>query len=116
MKADKPTHASGRQYHLETGSNDLAKDCLLVGSPERAEMIAKTMFRLWCKVGDHRGLKSFTGERDGVPVSVVTTGMGSASTAIVLPEAVRSGGRRFIRVGSSFCLVFYSRRLLGRSG
>lgn len=100
MKADRPVHEGGKQYHLETSPGDIAPHCLLVGSPERAEMIAKTMFRLWHKVGDHRGLKSFTGERDGVPVSVVTTGMGSASTAIVMPEAVRSGGRRFIRVGS----------------
>lgn len=100
MKADKPVHADGKQYHLETSPGDLAPHCLLVGSPERAEMIAKTMFRMSHKVGDHRGLKSITGEYDGVPVSVVTTGMGSASTAIVLPEAARCGARRFIRVGS----------------
>lgn len=101
MEADKPVHSDGRQYHLETSPGDIAPHCLLVGSPERAELIARTMFRMARKVGDHRGLKSFIGEYEGVPVSVVTTGMGSASTAIVMPEAVRSGGRRFIRVGSA---------------
>lgn len=104
MKADKPVHDDGRKYHLQTLTGDIAPHCLLVGSPERAEMIAKTLFRLWRKVGDHRGLKSFTGEYDGVPVSVVTTGMGGPSTAVVLPEAVFSGAKRFIRVGSGGAL------------
>lgn len=98
--ADRPVSAGGKQYHLETGPGDIAPACLLVGSPERAEMIAQEFFTDVRKVGDHRGLKSFTGRRNSMPISVVTTGMGSASTGIVLPEAVRSGARRFIRVGS----------------
>ena len=103
LKADAPTTTAGKQYHLETSTGDLARHCLLVGAPERAEMVAAEFFDrkpAARKVGDHRGLKSFTGEYLGVPISVVTTGMGSASTGIVLPEAVRSGARRFIRVGS----------------
>jgi uridine phosphorylase len=63
-------------------------------------MIASTYFAEAVKVGDHRGLRSFTGKYRGKHMSVVTTGMGSASTGIVLPEAVRSGARAFIRVGS----------------
>lgn len=90
----------GRQYHLETRPGDIAPNCLLVGSPDRAEMIAESFFRKARKVGDHRGLKSFTGTYNGIPMSVVTTGMGGASTGIVLPEAVASGAERFIRVGS----------------
>lgn len=102
IKADVPKTADGRQYHLETRPGDLAERCLLVGAPERAEAIAAKFFDPGSarKVGDHRGLKSFTGTYQGVPVSVVTTGMGSATTGIVLPEAVRSGARVFIRVGS----------------
>jgi len=100
MDANKPIGSDGRTYHLETREGDLAKHCLLVGSPERAEMIASTLFTDSKLVGDHRGLKSFTGTVEGVPMSVVTTGMGSASTAIVLPEAVYSGAERLIRVGS----------------
>lgn len=102
VSADKPTADGGKQYHLETGPDDLAERCLLVGSPERAELIATDLFDVDSarKVGDHRGLKSFTGTYRGVPMSVVTTGMGSATTGIVLPEAVRSGARVFIRVGS----------------
>lgn len=100
IQANRPTAKGGKQYHLETGPNDLAARCLLVGSPERAELIAKRFFRKARKVGDHRGLKSFTGLYEGVPMSVVTTGMGGPSIGIVLPEAVRSGARAFIRVGT----------------
>ena len=44
VKADRPTTHSGKQYHLETGAGDLAPRCLLVGSPERAQLIADTFF------------------------------------------------------------------------
>ena len=88
------------EYHLQTSPGDIAARCLLVGAPERAEMIASTFFKDAKKVGDHRGLKSFTGTFEGVPMSVITTGMGGGSTAIVLPEAVRSGAQAFVRVGS----------------
>ncbi|MFA6027792.1 MAG: nucleoside phosphorylase [Patescibacteria group bacterium] len=93
-----------KQYHLETSEGDLAEHCLLVGSPERATMIAETYFEDVHKVGHHRGLLSYTGLYEGMPISVVTTGMGGPSVGIVLPEAVRSGARRFIRVGSCSAL------------
>lgn len=113
VKADRPTTHSGKQYHLETGAGDLAPRCLLVGSPERAQLIADTFFLDAVKVGDHRGLKSFTGTHNGLPVSVVTTGMGGASAGIVIPEAVRSGGRVFIRVGS--CATLWENVPVGAS-
>lgn len=95
----------GRQYHLETRAGDIAPHCLLVGAPERAEMIATRLFHAPEKVGDHRGLKSYTGYYMETRISVVTTGMGGASVAITLPEAVRSGARRLIRVGSCGTLL-----------
>ena len=100
VNANKPNGPDGRTYHLEICQGDLAQNCLLVGSPERAELIANTLFKDSRLVGNHRGLKSFTGNVDGLPMSVVTTGMGSASTAIVLPEVVCCGAKRLIRVGS----------------
>lgn len=105
VQADKPTTNDGREYHLHTRPGDLAPYCLLVGAPERATMIVeKLLLRAPC-VGYHRGLKSFTGTfGGGLPVSVVTTGMGAPSMGIILPEAVRSGARCFIRVGSCSAL------------
>ncbi|MBI5022942.1 MAG: nucleoside phosphorylase [Candidatus Magasanikbacteria bacterium] len=113
MDANKPISPDGRTYHLQTREGDIAKCCLLVGSPERAEMIAENLFTNARLVGDHRGLKSFTGRAGNVPMSVVTTGMGSASTAIVLPEVVYSGAKRLIRVGS--CSTLWREPLPGHS-
>lgn len=97
--ASKPQADDGREYHLHTKPGDLAPRCLLVGSPERAEMIGKTYLE-GVLVGDHRGLRSYTGRFGDTPVSVVTSGMGGPSIGIVIPEAVRSGAQIMIRVGS----------------
>lgn len=110
--ANKPVAQEGKAYHLDTAPGSIAARCLLVGSPERAMMIGETMIAGEC-VGNHRGLISFTGRWNGVPVSVVTTGMGSASAGIVLPEAVASGARAFIRVGS--CGALWEEVGLGES-
>ena len=100
IQADRPTGSDGRQYHLGTLPGALASKCLLVGSPERAEMIATRFFEGAEIVGDKRGFKSFTGTIAEQPISVVTCGMGGPSIGMVLPEAVRSGARAFIRVGT----------------
>src|SRR3989338_6871016 len=112
-QADKPRTLEGQTYHLHTHSGDLAPLCLLVGSPERAELIAQNLLNNAKEVGSNRGLKSFTGTYKNVPVSVVTTGMGAASIGIVLPEAYESGARLFIRVGS--CSALQSNIELGSS-
>ena len=54
---------------------------------------------------DHRGLVSYTGSYRDKAVSVTTSGMGGPSLGIVLPEAVLSGARVFIRVGSCGSLI-----------
>lgn len=100
LKADNPVDPTGRQYHLHTKPGDLAPHCLFVGAPERAAHIATTCFTNPKKEGDYRGFESWTGEYEGVPMSVVSHGIGGASIGTVLPEAVASGARRIIRVGS----------------
>jgi uridine phosphorylase len=104
-KADTP-RAGRVEYHTHTGPGDLAALCLIVGAPGRAEMIAAKYFRKPKRfANDHRGLVSYTGKYEGVEVSVTTSGMGGPSMGIVLPEAVRSGARIFIRVGSCGSLI-----------
>ncbi len=104
MDANSPINADGRTYHLQTREGDLARLCLLPGSPERAEMIAKNFFKDAKLVGDHRGSRSYTGTVNGVPMSVVNTCMGPSQTAIIVPEVHTSGGRILIRVGSCSAL------------
>lgn len=104
-QASRPTSADGREYHLHTRPGDLAPLCLQSGDPARARMIAERFFERGMLVGDHRGLRSYTGRRGGQRISVVTTSMGGTCTGIVTPEAYRSGGRIFIRVGSCSTLL-----------
>ena len=42
----------------------------------------------------------YTGEFEGRPVSVQSTGMGCPSAAIVFEELVQLGVKRFLRVGT----------------
>ena len=101
--ADRPK-AGKAQMHLGTKAGSLAPHCLLVGSPKRANWIARRILVRVTDLKNDRGLDCYTGFYNDVPMSVVTTGMGGGSTGIVLPEAVRSGARRFIRVGSCSAL------------
>ncbi|MCW5964212.1 MAG: nucleoside phosphorylase [Bryobacterales bacterium] len=108
--ADKPLGDDSRNYHTHTRAGDLAPLCLIVGAPGRAEMIASRFFDKPRRYGnEYRGLLSYTGNYKGVPVSVTTSGMGGPSIGIVLPEAVRSGARVFIRVGSCGSLLRHSK-------
>ena len=105
-QADQPRAEGNLQYHTHTGEGDLSALCLIVGAPGRAELIADRYFAKARRFSnEHRGLVSFTGEYKGVEVSVTTSGMGGPSIGIVLPEAVRSGARIFIRVGTCGSLI-----------
>jgi uridine phosphorylase len=108
-RADRP-RTNGLQHHTHTGDGDLSALCLIVGAPGRAEMIAQKYFHNSKQFSNaHRGLVSYTGEYRGTAVSVTTSGMGGPSLGIVLPEAVRSGARIFIRVGSCGSLIPHSK-------
>src|SRR5579872_1810541 len=104
--ASKPKTADKREYHTHTRPGDLSPLCLICGAPGRVDMISESYLTKVRRFNnEHRGLLSCTGEFSGQLISVVTSGMGGASTGIVLPEAVRSGGRIFIRVGSCGTLL-----------
>ncbi|MFW9855841.1 MAG: nucleoside phosphorylase [Candidatus Thorarchaeota archaeon] len=87
------------QPHLRI--TEVSEFCLISGNPDRVPIIASNLKESQ-KVASNRGLVSYTGKTPNfnVSVSVLTTGMGSPSTAIILEEAYRAGGRVFIRIGS----------------
>ena len=99
--ADRPGD-NGRQMHLETAPGDLAPHCLMVGSPARADAIANKYLRCadFRRFENARRLPCYTGRYDGKLMSVVTHGMGGGMAGTAIAEAARSGGRRFIRIGS----------------
>jgi uridine phosphorylase len=105
-QADRPRAQGNLQYHTHTTEGDLSPLCLIVGAPGRAEMIAREFLKGARRFSnDHRGLVSYTGTYRDKAISVTTSGMGGPSIGIVLPEAVLSGARIFIRVGSCGSLL-----------
>jgi uridine phosphorylase len=92
--------SDGRQYHIACGKGDLAGYVLLPGDPDRIDRIVKHWDSAE-EVSCHREFRSFTGEYGGVPISVLSTGIGPASMAIAVNEAVNVGVHTFVRVGST---------------
>ena len=76
------------------------------GSHTRAKRIAKH-FDQARLVSDSRGYLVYTGNVDGVPMTVSSTGMGGPQTAICIEELAHLGADTFIRVGSCGTLQNY---------
>lgn len=51
-------------------------------------------------LSDHREYRSYSGQYDGVPVTVCSHGIGAPGAAIAFEELIRAGGRFLIRVGT----------------
>ena len=79
---------------------DVAEHVFLCGDPARVERITArwTGVREVCRVREYR---IATGELDGLPVTVASTGIGAPSTAVVFEELAKLGSHTFIRIGNS---------------
>jgi len=88
------------QYHIRCKPGDVGDAVLLPGDPGRVESIAKLLDRPKL-IARNREFTTYTGELDGRPVSVCSTGIGSPSTAIAVEELAAVGARTFIRVGTT---------------
>jgi uridine phosphorylase len=95
--------ATGKAYHLEV--ERLHPNILTAGSPGRVRKIAEHLERAEVMEGD-RGHTIVSGEYKGIKVSAFPTGMGPASTAIVLPEAIEAteGPITLLRLGTAGAL------------
>lgn len=82
---------NGNIYHLAVSSKDIADNIIVVGDPERVPKVADLIFDKNQPIfrKDHRGLCTMTGyTTDGLRVSVITHGMGTGSTEIVINEII----------------------------
>jgi purine-nucleoside phosphorylase len=71
------------------------------GDPLRAQYIAETYLDDAKRVTDVRNMWGFTGEYKGMPVSVMSHGMGIPSASIYCTELITEyGAKRLVRVGS----------------
>lgn len=94
------------QYHLLTALGDLSPLSIIVGAQGRVEMIGKTFLTSTKYFNNKkRGLIACTGLYEGIRVSAFTGQMGGPPTGIALPEAVLSGARIIVRVGSCSSLI-----------
>ncbi len=75
-------------YHIALTPEQLAPNIILVGDPERVPFLAEQcLVKPYRADVSHRGLRTITGETEhGVPVSIVTSGMGTPSLEIVINE------------------------------
>jgi len=90
----------GLAFHLHIKEGDVGRYVLLPGDPARCEKIAK-YFDDPHFVAQNREYTTWTGHLLGEKVSVVSTGIGSPSSAIAIEELIDFGADTFIRVGSS---------------
>lgn len=92
--------AKGKTYHLE--AERMNPYVLTAGSAGRIQKLARYLDHAECSKGD-RGLVIVHGTYKGTPVSGVTTGMGPASCAIVLPEVIEliQGNGVLLRIGTA---------------
>lgn len=81
-------------------SHDVSTGVLLPGDPGRVEAVSKQL-EDWRELAFNREFRSGRGIYKGVPVTVVSTGIGGASMAIALEELISCGARDFIRIGSA---------------
>jgi uridine phosphorylase len=104
----------GRIYHLGMKPEELARQILIGGDPDRADLIAAHFDTIEHRV-QSREFVSRTGKVNGMPITVISTGIGTDNNEIMLVESyalnefdlderVRKGGAlplTVIRVGTS---------------
>ena len=87
--------------HFSRETGEIAPLVLMPGDPRRAEHIARNRLDGAQLVSDVRGIGTWTGTLDGVPVTVTASGMGVPSMSIYATELFsRHGVRRICRVGT----------------
>jgi purine-nucleoside phosphorylase len=87
--------------HINAAPGDFADTVLMPGDPQRAQYIAESFLDGARRVTDVRNMWGFTGTYKGVPVSVMSHGMGIPSVSIYVHELITQFGvQRVIRVGS----------------
>ena len=89
-----------RQFHIKAKKGEVGRYVILPGDPERVPKIAALLDNA-VQIAQNREYNLYTGELDGVKVSVCSTGIGGPSAAIAVEELIKCGADTFIRVGTS---------------
>ena len=92
--------------HINASPGDFAKTVLMPGDPLRAKFIAETFLQDAKLINNVRGIQGYTGTYNGVPVSVMASGMGMPSIGIYSYELFNFFDvENIIRIGSAGALA-----------
>ena len=87
--------------HIAAEHGDFAKIVLMPGDPLRARFVANSFLDDARCVNEVRNMLAYTGNYEGLPVSVMGGGMGMPSASIYATELFQEFGvETIIRVGS----------------
>ncbi|MEN3013859.1 MAG: nucleoside phosphorylase [Endomicrobiia bacterium] len=94
-----------KNYHIEVNKEDIGNYILLVGDPNRTDLIAK-FFDSAKEVSSNREFRIITGYISGnknqkIKISTASTGIGCPSAAICIEELINVGAKVFIRIGTA---------------
>ena len=99
-----PMDGEGRVYHLGLKRGELANRILLVGDPERAKLIRELLDNPETSFAyvSNRGFTTYTGTKNGKPISIMSIGMGMPMMDFAIREirAITDGPLAIIRLGS----------------
>lgn len=90
--------------HIQLPAGLEIRNAILPGDPGRVDRVAACLEQPEA-LAVNREYKSVRGLYHGVPVLVMSTGMGGPSTAIAVEELARSGVQRMLRIGSCGALT-----------
>ena len=88
--------------HIKATSADFANTVLMPGDPLRSKFVAENFLKDAVLVNNVREIQGYTGTYNGVPVSVMASGMGMPSIGIYSYELFNFFGvENIIRIGSA---------------
>ncbi len=88
--------------HIKANPSDFAKTVLMPGDPLRSKFVAETFLEDIRLVNNVRGVQGYTGTYQGVPITVMASGMGMPSIGIYSYELYNFFGvENIIRIGSA---------------
>lgn len=102
-KAAKLTNDQGKMWHIGIDESQAGKHFILPGDPARCSMVAQYFDEIDCETSS-RGNPTITGKYHDIPLSVMSTGMGSMAVAVCVEELKQLGVKTMIRMGTSGAL------------
>lgn len=109
-------NSDGRVYHLAVAGDELADNILLVGDPSRVDLLGELLSEVHFR-SRNREFNTITGQYNGTPVTILSTGIGTDNIDIVVnelhiaanynPQLCQFTGNRslnLIRIGTSGAL------------